>query len=598
MITSMTKYSFILLSGEQGKFLSNLQELGVVDITRSAKPVDDRSEAIVRRAEALKKTISYLEALPVGPAVASDDPVHDTARLREKSASVTERLAAARKERENRLPWGVYDLASVRQLENQGLKIRYYKSSKKAFSSEWTSLAPLQVISEDKGNVWFVTVSDDSDYRFPIAEIPAPSGSLEAIDKEIASLEAEAAGVKAELSGLKAYLPSLQEEYDGISGKLDIYLAEVGSTKAADNLICVYEGFAPTENDAELKTAFDKMDCYWMSSAATVEDRPPIELKNNKFVRIFQSLTDMYGRPEYDGFDPTPYISIFFMLFFAFCMGDMGYGIVLIIVGLFMKKMKGFASMSSIVTVLGVATTVIGFLFHTFFSIDLLAMSWVPEGLKSIMLPSKIMGFDGTMVLALVIGVIHLCIALLVKTYYATRNNGFMNSLSTWGWTLLIVGGVIVAAFAFGGVLDKAVTKWIVIVMGILSALGIYIFNTPGRNPLINVGSGLWDTYNMASGLLGDVLSYLRLYALGLAGGMLGAAFNSLGMMILGDGEFGLTWLFCGLILLIGHVLNLAMAALGAFVHPLRLNFLEFFKNSDYQGTGRIYRPLQKTNNN
>ena len=96
----------------------------------------------------------------------------------------------------------------------------------------------------------------------------------------------------------------------------------------------------------------------------------------------------------------------------------------------------------------------------------------------------------------------------------------------------------------------------------------------------------------MATGILGDVLSYIRLFALGLAGGMLGAAFNDLGTMVLGDG--GINWVFFILILVVGHVLNLLMSCLGAFVHPLRLNFVEYFKNAGYEGKGKTYNPLKK----
>ena len=96
------------------------------------------------------------------------------------------------------------------------------------------------------------------------------------------------------------------------------------------------------------------------------------------------------------------------------------------------------------------------------------------------------------------------------------------------------------------------------------------------------------------TGLLGDVLSYLRLYALGLAGGMLGMAFNDMGLMVLGDGSNAILWLPFILLVIIGHTLNIAMCALGAFVHPLRLNFLEFFKNSGYEASGRTYNPLKK----
>ena len=149
-------------------------------------------------------------------------------------------------------------------------------------------------------------------------------------------------------------------------------------------------------------------------------------------------------------------------------------------------------------------------------------------------------------------------------------------------------------AFALAGVLDKELTKWIVIVLGVISALGIFLLNDLHRNPLLNIGSGLWETYNTVTGLLGDVLSYLRLYALGLAGAMLGKAFNDIGAMILGDGSSVVMWIPFVLVVLIGHTLNVAMAALGAFVHPLRLNFLEFFKNSGYEGNGRNFNPLKK----
>jgi V/A-type H+-transporting ATPase subunit I len=321
-----------------------------------------------------------------------------------------------------------------------------------------------------------------------------------------------------------------------------------------------------------------------------VDDNPPIKLKNNKFVSMFELLTDMYGRPKYNEFDPTVFISIFFMLFFAFCMGDMGYGLVLIGASLALKKVLG--KIAPLGITLGIATTVVGFLFHTFFSMDMLTWEWLPDAVKKIMLPSTIAGYDGTMVLSLLVGIVHICLAMIVKTYQATKVNGFANSLGTWGWTLLIVGGVIVGGLALMGVMDKALTKWIIIVIGCLSALGIFFLNDLHRNPLLNVGSGLWNTYNTVTGLLGDVLSYLRLYALGLAGAKLGEAFNAIGVQALGDG--GARWIAFILIVVIGHVLNIAMCVLGAFVHPLRLNFLEFFKDSGYEGSGRKYKPLQQ----
>jgi V/A-type H+-transporting ATPase subunit I len=276
-------------------------------------------------------------------------------------------------------------------------------------------------------------------------------------------------------------------------------------------------------------------------------------------------------------------------------MGDAGYGLLLFIGGFLLKKVDSLKDIAPLVTILGAGTFVVGIVMHTFFGVDISALPWIPSWLKSIMITGTIAGFEAQMVLALVIGIIHLCLAMVVKTIYATKNRGFLGSLGVWGWTLLIVGGVAVGALALFKILPQAATKWIIIALGVLSALGIFLFNDIHRSPLKNIGSGLWETYNTVTGLLGDVLSYLRLYALGLAGGMLGKAFNDIASMTLGDGGFGVGWIFFILILIVGHALNLAMCCLGAFVHPLRLNFLEFFKNSAYEGKGRVYRPIKNS---
>ena len=249
--------------------------------------------------------------------------------------------------------------------------------------------------------------------------------------------------------------------------------------------------------------------------------------------------------------------------------------------------------LSPLVVTLGAATVVIGFLFHTFFSMDI--SQWaIFQPIKGVFLPSQIAGNDATMVLSLVVGIIHISLAMVVKTIHETKTKGFFASLGTWGWTLLIVGGVGVGAFALAGVLSSEVTKWVLIGLGAVSALGIFVFNDPKRNKFANVGMGLWDTYNMITGLVGDVLSYIRLYALGLAGSMLGMAFNDMGVMILGDSPNIVKWIGFLALVIFGHTLNIAMCALGAFVHPLRLNFLEFFKNAGYEATGRTYNPLKK----
>ena len=174
---------------------------------------------------------------------------------------------------------------------------------------------------------------------------------------------------------------------------------------------------------------------------------------------------------------------------------------------------------------------------------------------------------------------------------------GFKESLSAWGWWLLVVGSVVVGTLTFLSVIPAEISKWAFIGVGGVAAVGIYLLNNLHRNVLVNVGAGLWDTYNMASGLLGDVLSYIRLFALGLAGGMLGQTFNNLALMVV-DGREGIGlvfgWIGFGLIILVGHTLNIAMSCLSAFVHPLRLTFVDYFKNASYECKGVEYKPFKK----
>lgn len=611
MIEKMTKYAFILLSGKSEEFLKRLQGLGLVDITRSSKPVDDRSAALLNVSNELRKAASKLEAedysddpelerieAEVDPDRKYDDPLGSFKESYTRLEALESELAQARKDVEERKPWGCFDASALDALREKGYRIRWYNVSKKVYDPSWAGLYPLQEVSDNGKNVRFVTISDDPEYPLPVDECAAPEGDLRFAERRVASLSASLVSCKARLLELKEYIPEMLRRCDESIDSLQLYLAEAGSGKAADNLITTFVGFAPTENDTTLCQEFDKMDVFYLKEEAEKEDNPPIKFKENKFVKMFTVLTDMYGRPAYDEFDPTPCISIFFTLFFAMCMGDAGYGIALALIGLAMKKGKGFiASMSPLVTTLGVATIVMGTVLHTFFGMDTYAATWVPDWIKKCMIQGTVAGYDAQMLLSILIGIAHLSVAMILKTAYAVKRNGFLESLGTIGWTLLIVGGVIVGGIALAGVIDATVTKWIVIALGVLSGLGIFLFNDIHRNPLVNIGSGLYETYNTVTGLLGDVLSYLRLYALGLAGGMLGNAFNQLGLSVYGIDVPGVNILCFALIIGFGHILNLAMCCLGAFVHPLRLNFLEFFKNSGYEGTGKAYSPLTTTDN-
>lgn len=608
MVIEMTKYSFILLEEETEGFLQKLQELGVVDITRSRKPVDAGSSAMMEKAASRKKAVGILNKVDytedpdlqaikeaAEKAATGTDLSITTLQTSSRLAEQEEKLASLRKKAKDLLPWGKFDKAALDGLASIGYTVRFYTVSRKSFREEWRNEYALQVVSEDSNYVRFVTIVDNSaEYGFPVNECAAPDESYEDVLAEAETVKQEIIRQKGLLLKLKGHVDEIRNEYTKEITALDLYLAGATGETAAENRLNVFVGFAPVTCDAALKKEFDEMGIFYLSEKATEEDNPPIKLKNNRFARMFEVLTGMYGMPEYREYDPTPVLGPFFLLFFALCLGDAGYGIVLVAISLFLKKkVPGMASLAPLVMTLGIGSFFIGIFMGTFFGFNLLELSFIPGWLKKCMLSGEVAGFPAAMVLAIGIGIFNICVAMVMKAMCYTHRFGFKNTLGTWGWTLLVVGGVILGGVTLLGLLQFEAAKWIFIVLAIISGIGIYLLNDIKRNPLVNIGAGLWDTYNMATGILGDTLSFIRLYALGLAGGMLGSTFNMLGGMLMDGCPIpGLNWLLFALIFVIGHALNIALSCLGAFVHPLRLTFVEFFKNSGYEGSGKPYNPL------
>ena len=600
MITQMTKYSIVLMSGETDAFLADLQGLGLVDVTRKQKPFDKASgEKFVQIGhynKICKALKSYADpeikaAALASPAEVIENTESKLSELTELEASLKECLTLAK----HAAAWGEFDSSDLDRLDRMGLIPHFYHIKSKKFDESLLAKYPGEVIAADDDSVYLVILqTKGKKFDFPFAECDFPEKSASEYEADAKEMEQKIEQTRQELSALAGCIPMLEDEQHKIAGELDLYFASNSVKKEAENVLSVIEGFAPTEDDEKVKAFLDDAPVVYISDKAKFEDNPPIKLRNNKFTKMFEVLTGMYGMPDYNEFDPTPILGPFFMLFFAMCMGDAGYGILLIIIGLLLSKSKmSLSKLGPLVTTLGIATFVIGFFLGTFFGISLYDAAWFPEPLKKFIFHGKIMGYDTQMVLALGIGVFHIILAMIIKGIVYTQAYGFRQAVSTWGWVLLIIGGIVIAALSLLKVMPSEVTKWAVIVIGVISALGIFVFNTPGRNPLLNVGAGLWDTYNKVTGILGDVLSYIRLYALGLAGGMLGGAFNDLGMMAFnGMSVPGVNYLVLFLILAVGHALNLAMSCLGAFVHPLRLTFVEYFKNSGYEGKGKLYKPL------
>ena len=612
MITKMKKLALLVYHKEYAVFLEKLREVGVVHIQERESGAVENPEMEQKLSVAARYTriVKRLEACapeslePAGnssAAAAIMDRVETLVADIEQHRTLQQVLD---KDISTLQPWGNFDYSNVEKLQEAGYELKFFVTSAKSYMSEWESEYNAIPVAEKQSRKYFVTITPQGAVVDIDAE-PAklPTASLEALESELAAVNARIDEFENELakvaqSGLNTVKAAQEQQ------KRDIEFTKVmlGGKKVSGDKLVLLEGWVPEESVEALKTMLDDSGAFYELRAARRGDKVPVKLRNNAFTRMYEVLTKMYGMPSGTDFDPTPIVAPFFSLFFAFCMGDAGYGLLLILLGFILKKKlsNSLAGMMNLVITLGVFTTVLGALLGTFFGMSLLEFTGIPQNIKDFIIAGdvELMGatYDKQMILALGIGVVHISIAMTVKAINSTVFYGFKESLSAWGWWLVVVGGVIVGTLSFLSVIPAEISKWAFIAVGGLGALGIYVLNNLRRNVFANIGAGLWDTYNMASGLLGDILSYIRLFALGLAGGMLGATFNSLAMMVV-EGQEGIAavfgWIGFGLIILIGHTLNIAMSCLSAFVHPLRLTFVEYFKNAGYDGKGEEYKPFK-----
>ena len=630
MIQNMKKLTFLIYYKEYDQFLKSLQKLGVIHVQQSddqsmaerlqtsddIRAKEDNIKSVHAVVESLSKLVANKSVAKEGNAINAlqylvlYDSINDSISVNKAE------LQRFQKDYEQLLPWGTFDRSRVAALEEKGIKLSFYQASGNFFKKHPEYKEGL--VSKDGKTLYFVHYDYvDSEDTVPAIPVQLPEKSLEEcaqhiseLKENILTLEEQRLGIAVEhLDDIKAYETNLINE-------LAVAKAQHATALTADKKIMVVEGWFPVSKEAEIDTFLKDSVAYYEIRDAVDTDNVPILLHNDPFSRMFERLTKMYGFPSYNEWDPTPIVAPFFTLFFAICMGDAGYGIVIALYGLLgmagkTKKVPIIGEMldgcESMICALGVATTIVGFLLGTFFGINIVEAGWIPSDTMLGSLLSWLQGnVPGTaysiqMAAAICIGVFHICLAMVIKAALYTKKDGFASQISTWGWVLLLVGGLVFGVIALVAGLSEEVTKMVLICIGGVSAVAIFLLNnidrivkSPVAGIIVNPLAGLYDTYNMASGLMGDILSYIRLYALCLAGGMLGGAFNMIGDMIGANGGAACVGAF--LIYVVGHIFNLLMSAISAFVHPLRLNFVEYFKNAGYEGKGVEYKPFQSYN--
>jgi len=594
MILPMKKYSFVVYHKEIAGFLKDLQNFGVLHIIEMAEADSNINNYKIQLSQfenvlkSLNKRKKLIESAKVTPAELSDLDngraiFEEIVKLQSENEQVSQQLQVLNKEIRLWEPWGEFTSYDREKLSSAGIDLRFYQANVNKLTDDFRDRFAVEEISQAGKTVSFVVFNRIGEADYPdFEEVKLPENSFSALQSEYQIKTNRKNEINALLDSFAFHaLAAVQKSYDELSDLSELERAGLNSISASEQAVRILQGWIPEEKEIELQNYLDENGLVYLSEKPEVDEyaNVPILLRNNSFAKLFEPIGKLFSLPNYGELDLTPLFAPFFMLFFGLCLGDAGYGVVMFVAATIAKfRLKpDLKPILSLVQFLGVSTTFAGAMTGTVFGFALVDLGF-SKNLQDMVLTPENMFY-----LAIGIGVVQIVFGLIVKAFNIAKQNNFMATLPTVGWLIMLVS---LLAWAFLPV-GKPVT-FVLIWVGLAVLM---LFSTTG-NIFKRLGLGIWDMYNNITGVFGDALSYIRLFALGLSGSILGMVINSIGGIFLDIPYVG--WLIWIVFLIIGHTGNLLLCSLGSFVHPMRLTFVEFYKNSGWSGGGKEYRPFSK----
>lgn len=623
MIQKMKKLTFLVTNKEYDKFISDIRELGIVhvdmlqqgatsDELTSALSLADRYKQAIKVLDFAKDSYTPINAYTAQPANADEALalLEEVERLAAEENNLKHQIDAVTKDHDLIDPWGEFSWDTIAQLEASGYAPYFYCIGNKQYKAEWVDKYFATPINELQKKIYFVAFSCEGEPDITAERIYLPKQSLSSLKAQLKELDSKLADVHEALLKINAESRA-SIEAGQIAADNDITLSKVhlSNESIAADQVKLMIGWSLEENAEQIVDYLEKSGVYYEIADPEFDDDVPIKIKNNKFATLFEPILRMYSLPNYHDIDPLPLFAPFFMLFFGLCMGDLGYGLIITAISvaiIFAKpELKSYGQLGAL---LGGMTCICGFITGTFFGIDLAHVDWafmkpIQPYFVNDSMKESFFGYSPMMVISVIIGLIQVLIGMTMAGCKAVKNYGFIYGVGKFSWVLALVSAVILFGLPMFGVTLPTFVQYVLYALIAVAAFGIYFLNNPAAYAKagslkkllgvgMNLGSGLWATYGMSTGLLGDLLSYIRLFALGLTGGVLGSVFNSLAMDM--SPQIPVVHeIVMVIILLFGHGINFGLCMISSFVHPMRLTFVEYFKNAEFDGNGKEYNPFK-----
>lgn len=605
MIVKMSKYAFMVYHREYDTFLGTLRDLGVLHVKETNSILDHAElQALLAERKRVNMALRFCknlheQAKEIALAPARELTKTEGLKLVDKLEELQDKkmqLQSARVSMEKEIAymeiWGEFSYANFNRLKQAGFDLTFFSCPTSKYDPKWGEEYNAFLINNYQSVTYFVTVTKEGTAIDIDAERPKmPDRGLVKLQKAYELLDSNIKTVDGQLKEYAAVqYNSLLEVEKKLLNEFNLSNTLVQTDRQAGDKLMLLEGWVPAEEALSMETALGNSGYFFQQLSIEAGDKVPIKLRNNKFSKLYEPITKMFSLPNYAEFDPTPFFAPFFMLFFGLCFGDGGYGLLVIIVCTILKKKVNpdFKPYLSLFQYLGLAALIVGSCTGSFFGIELAKIPALSK-VKDYFVSS-----DNLMTFSIIIGLVQIVFGKTIAALKIMSQKGTKHGIAPFAWVFIIIALCCVFGLPMLNVQLPEIVKNIFLGIAGAGLLVAFLYNSPGKNIFLNFGTGLWNTYNMASGLLGDTLSYIRLFAIGLTGAILGGVFNSLAVDMTESMSIVPRVICMLLILLVGHSINIGLCTISSLVHPLRLIFVEYYKNAEFEGGGKEYQPFKK----
>jgi len=580
----MRKITFVGLEAEKERFLERLQQVGGTHLIHSREAVEaqDLARELQRVVEARKFLAKKGQKGKPEKKLDARQICSRREELGHLEARLVSEIGALRKERVAAEPWGDFNAEDLEALRNKGLHVQFYRVPRKIFESLPLGEILHQVTRESAAEVCFVTFSSEP-VELGVAPERPPARSAAAIDLEISYKQAKLEEIEKEYAALAEHLEALEKAEAELTDLLEHRRAVLNARRELDNRLFVVQCWSPVPADELLGRIGSSFLLYHYVEDPRPEERVPVLLQNPPTFDSGEDLVKVYSYPSYNDFDPSPFVLYCFAVFFGMIVGDAGYGLVLL--GLTWWLRRRFPSRSPfavrffrLLYVLSASVIAFGVITASYFGVKLNPQSPLLRVCLFDMTTKE--GQNQVMILSILMGMAHISLSQLIK-FRLSRN------WSCLGWIVVIWAGYFLIQSRMGKGAENPVALY-----GLIAGLAIvFLFSSTSRSPLTRIAEGLQGLIGIVQ-IFGDILSYLRLFALGIATVYMAQTFNMLGGRILESMPF-VGVVLAALVLLAGHGINFLLAMMGGVIHGLRLNFLEWYRWC-FEGDGLPFRPFQR----